>query len=51
MGTEERPRDEAREADEERPPPEDRDGGVDPEEEVADGRAGAKEAKTPGMGS
>jgi hypothetical protein len=34
-----------------RPPPEDRDGGVDPDERVADGPAGATEAETPGMGS
>jgi hypothetical protein len=53
MGTDERPRGarEDREGDEERPPPEDRDGGVDPDERVADGPAGATEAETPGMGS
>ena len=55
MGTEGPPREARDEAQDpgaqERPPPEDREGGVDPDEEVADGPAGATEARTPGMGA
>jgi hypothetical protein len=54
MGTDQGPRDGRKDPrerrDEEPPPAEDRPGGVDPEEQVADGPAGATEARTPGMG-